>query len=116
MYQFPHKYLAAQLISTLIIIRNISWAANNHIRMISEDHVTLKTGVMMLKIQLFIAEINDILQYIHIENRYLKLKPFLLYFWSFKCILVSIFFQKLFFFMNHVAQIFKCVNLYLSWF
>ncbi len=32
----------------LIIIRN----ANQHIDMISEDHVTLKTGVMMLKIQL----------------------------------------------------------------
>ncbi len=26
---------------------------NQHIRMISEDHVTLKTGVMMLKIQLW---------------------------------------------------------------
>ncbi len=116
MYQFPHKYWAAQLISTLIIIRNVSWAANNHIIMISEDHVTLKTGAMMLKIQLFIAEIDYILQYIHIENRSLKLKQFLLYFWSFKCILVSIFFQNHFFFMNHVAQIFKCVNLYLSLF
>ncbi len=38
--------------------------------MISEDHVTLKTGVMMLKIQLRITEINYILQYIHIENIY----------------------------------------------
>ncbi len=34
--------------------------------MISEDHVTLKTEVMMLKIQLCITEINDILQYIQI--------------------------------------------------
>ncbi len=33
MYQFPQKYYAAQLISTLI---NVSWAANQHIRMISE--------------------------------------------------------------------------------
>ncbi len=33
-----------------------------HIRMISEDHVTLKTGVMMLKIQLRITGINYILQ------------------------------------------------------
>ncbi len=40
-----------------------------NIRMISEDHVTLKTGVMMLKIQLRITGINDILQYIQIENR-----------------------------------------------
>ncbi len=51
-WQFPLKYCAAQLFSTLIIIRNVSWAVNQHIRMISEDHVTLKTGVMMLKIQL----------------------------------------------------------------
>ncbi len=29
--------------------------------MISEDHVTLKTAVMMLKIQLRITEINSIL-------------------------------------------------------
>ncbi len=29
------------------------WAANQHIILISEDHVTLKTGVMMLKIQLW---------------------------------------------------------------
>ncbi len=32
-------------------IRNVSLAANQHIIMISEDHVTLETGVMMLKIQ-----------------------------------------------------------------
>ncbi len=51
--RFPQKYCAAQLFSTLIIIRNVSWAVNQHIRMISEDHVTLKTGVMMLKIQLW---------------------------------------------------------------
>ncbi len=41
--------------------------------MISEDHVTLKTGVMMLKIQFYITGINYILQYIKIENSYLKL-------------------------------------------
>ncbi len=34
--------------------------------MISDDHVTLKTGVMMLKIQLRITEINDFL------NKYLS--------------------------------------------
>ncbi len=33
---FPQKYEAAQLFSTLIIIRNASWAANQHIRMISD--------------------------------------------------------------------------------
>ncbi len=41
--------------------------------MISEDHVTLKTAVMMLKIQLRITEINYILTDIHIENSYFKL-------------------------------------------
>ncbi len=38
--------------------------------MISEDHVILKTGEMMLKIQLRIIEINYILTYIHIENNF----------------------------------------------
>ncbi len=42
--------------------------------MISEDHVTLKTGVMMLKIQLHITGINYILKYIKIENCYFKLQ------------------------------------------
>ncbi len=36
--------------------------------MISEDHVTLKTGVMMLKIQLRITEINYSLIDIHIKK------------------------------------------------
>ncbi len=49
------------------------WTANQYIIMISEDHVTLKTAVMMLKIQLRITEINYILQYVHIENSYFKL-------------------------------------------
>uniref|UniRef100_A0A8C1VFV3 Erythrocyte membrane protein band 4.1-like 3a n=1 Tax=Cyprinus carpio TaxID=7962 RepID=A0A8C1VFV3_CYPCA len=43
-------------------------SANHHIRMISEDHVTLKTGVMMLKIQLHITEINYTLTEIHTDN------------------------------------------------
>ncbi len=72
--QFLQKYCAAQLFSILIIIRNVCWAVYQYIIMISEDHVTLKTGVMMLKIQLRITEINDILSdIIHIENSYLKL-------------------------------------------
>ncbi len=36
--------------------------------MISEDHVTLKTGVMMLKIQLCFTGINCILKYIKQET------------------------------------------------
>ncbi len=42
--------------------------------MISEDHVTLKTGVMKLKIQLCFTGINYILKYIKIENIYFKLQ------------------------------------------
>ncbi len=51
-----------------------------HIRMISEDHVTLKTRGMMLKILLWITEINYILKCIQIENRYnfVKILQFLL--------------------------------------
>ncbi len=33
--------------------QHVSWAVNQYIIMISEDHVTLKTGGMMLKIQLY---------------------------------------------------------------
>ncbi len=40
--------------------------------MISEDHVTLKTGVMMLKIQLHISEINDIFDQIKAEETSFK--------------------------------------------
>ncbi len=35
-YSFHKKYEAAQLFSTLIINRNVSWALNQHIRLISE--------------------------------------------------------------------------------
>ncbi len=48
--------------------------------MISEDHVTLKTGVMMLEIQLRITEINYSLTDIHIENSYLTMFTLVLYF------------------------------------
>ncbi len=48
------------MFSTLIIIRNVSRVANQHIIMISEDQVGLKSGVMMLKIQICITEINYI--------------------------------------------------------
>ncbi len=40
--------------------------------MISEDYVTLKTEVMMMKIQLRITEINYMIQQIQIENSYFK--------------------------------------------
>ncbi len=68
------KYEAAQLFLTLTILRHFSWAANQVIRMISEDHVTLKNGVIMLKIQFCITGINNIFKYIQIENSYFKLQ------------------------------------------
>ncbi len=37
-----------------------------------KDHVTLKTGVMMLKIQLCITGMNYILKYIKIESCYYR--------------------------------------------
>ncbi len=56
------QYEAAQRFPKLII--------NPYIIMISEDHVTLETRVMMLKIQLRITEINDILKLIKIGKQY----------------------------------------------
>ncbi len=43
---------------------------NQHIIMNSEDHVTLKTTVKMLKNQRCVTEINYILKYIKIGNQY----------------------------------------------
>ncbi len=37
-----------------------------------KDHVTLQTGVMMLKIHLWITEINYIIKYIEMEIIFLK--------------------------------------------
>ncbi len=53
--------------------------------------MTLKTGVMMLKIQLRITEINYILKCIHIKNCYFKFDCFVIlcftvFFLSNKCI------------------------------
>ncbi len=48
--QFTLKYWAAQLFWTLIIIRNIYWTENQHIRMISEGSCDTEDWVMMLKI------------------------------------------------------------------
>ncbi len=55
-------YSSKQLFSAMTIIRNVCWAAN---QLISEDHVTLKTGAMMLKIQL----LNTAIHYIWQNNK-----------------------------------------------
>ncbi len=64
---FRKKYYAAQLFSTLIIIRNVSWAPNQHIRMISEGSCDTEDWS------------NDA------ENSASHCYYFLLYFWSNKC-------------------------------
>ncbi len=63
---FPPKILSAQL---LIIIRNVSWAANQHIRMISEGSRDTEDTE---EIQLCIKGINCILNYTKIENSFLN--------------------------------------------
>ncbi len=97
---FEKKIWSMKLFSTLIIIRNVYCAVNQYMIMISEDHVTLKTEVMMLETQLFITGINYILQYIQIENRFYivmffsTILLFLLYFRSNKCSLCENYFKK----------------------
>ncbi len=49
--QLPQKYKAAQRFSTLKIIGNVSWAANQHIRMISEG--SCDSEDIILKMQLY---------------------------------------------------------------
>ncbi len=70
-------------------ITDDNWAANQHIIMISEDHVILKTALMMLKNQRCITEINYILKYIQVENDYFNCNNISQYF-SFYCILYQI--------------------------
>ncbi len=71
------------MISTIINCFNMF--LDQYIIMISEDHVTLKTAVMMLKIQRCITEIHYSLTHIHIENSILNCNNFFMHFWSNKC-------------------------------
>ncbi len=71
------------------INNNVKCFLSSKIRMISEDHVTLKTGVMIQKIQRCITGIHYILRCIQIENSYFKLLNiwqyysfYCIYFWS----------------------------------
>ncbi len=49
---FPQNIKKQKMDSTLII-RTVSWAANQYIRMISEDHVTLKNTALIAEIKYF---------------------------------------------------------------
>ncbi len=72
--------------------------------MISEDHVTLKTGVMMLKTQLPITGINYliklILHYIHTENSYFRS--------SYNLIISDNIAQYLEFYCTFISNKYKC--------
>ncbi len=59
--------LQSNLFSTFIIIKNIEQQISI-LEWFLKDHVTLKTEVMMLKIQICIQIINDILKYIQIKH------------------------------------------------
>ncbi len=60
------KKFSSAIFKIIIIIINVIWGANQNITMISEGSCDTEDteGVMMLKIQLHITEINYILKYI----------------------------------------------------
>jgi len=72
--QFPQKYEAAQMFSWLIIVINVSWAANHHIRVISDGSCDTEDWSNDAENSALITGINYILLYIHIENSYFKLQ------------------------------------------
>ncbi len=80
-------------VSTKIGITTVSWAPNQHIRMISEGCDTEDWSNGCWTFRFAITGINYILK---LENNYLKLQylknklKFLLYFWSNKCSLVEL--------------------------
>ncbi len=71
--QFPQKYQAAQLFSKLII-QNISWVPNEHIRMISEGSCDTED---CWKFSFVVTEINYILKY-YLNFLYFTILLFLL--------------------------------------
>ncbi len=54
--------------------KKVSWPSNQHNRIISEEHVTLKTGMTAAENSALHHSINLILKYIKIENNYFKLQ------------------------------------------
>ncbi len=59
--------------SSTLIIRNVSWAANQHIRLISEGSCDTEDWSNDAENSALITEINYILTDIHIENSSFKL-------------------------------------------
>ncbi len=72
------EFEAAQLFSTLIIIRNVSWAANQHIRMISEGSCDTETKVIDAENLALHHRNKSHLKIFKIENSYFKLKEYLI--------------------------------------
>ena len=64
-----HQRILNKMYTTVLNIDNNINKKRFLEQQISEDHVTLKTGGMMLKIQRSITEINYTLTQIHTENR-----------------------------------------------
>ncbi len=60
------------IIIIIIIIINVSWAANQHIRMISEGSCDTEDWSNDAENSALITEINYILKYIQIESSYFK--------------------------------------------
>ncbi len=60
------------IIIIIIIIKNVFWAANQHIRMISEGSCDTEDWSNDAENTALITEINYILTDIHIENSYFK--------------------------------------------
>jgi len=68
------KYDAAQLFTTMMMIRNVSWAANHHIRVISDSGGSCDTEDWSNDDESSaLTGINYILKDIQIENSYFKL-------------------------------------------
>ncbi len=78
------KKKVSQVQKTIWSSTTISTLITNISEWLMKDHVTLKTGVMMLKIQRCITEINYIWKYIKIGIQYLNLLYDFtkLHFWS----------------------------------
>ncbi len=78
----PFKFEATQMFSTLIIIRNVSWAANQYIRMINDaENSALIRGINYIVLYIHIREIG-ILYCKNISKFY----SFFLYIFFFYCI------------------------------
>ncbi len=76
---FPQNY---ELFSALIIIKNVFWAANTHIKMISERSCDTEDWSNDAEN----AGINYMLTYIQITNSYFKFKKNISQYYCFYCI------------------------------